>query len=595
MISCSTQKDYLTQLASFMTRHRHEALFLSRVMEYADELFTLLTLSLDGVRDRLTALYCPTNQGDPRDPSAMLRSWLLMTWERAHGPDAWVKQLRRDPLLAVLAGFTPDDVPGATTHRDFLARVADGPYAIRTGQTTTRSASLKGRHSRRLKDATEARRQEAGPNTTQSAALVDRLLKEAETPRDSHALDTRLQNLLVELGLLPTLKTGLCDNTAPQVLDSDGTILETAASPEGQKTCDCEPRDPNCDHPREYTSPTAQWCKDSHHREWRFGDRTLTITLHVNGHDFPLISVMGQGNESDFTLAPKALDDLLKLIKEFDLPLCPVYVTGDGHHDCQALYCYLDQKGLIPIIPLRDPSKTETDLKNHPIPARATAEAPPPETDSTPAAADTESIPTAESNTPAADPKTATKDSTTKRTLPRPQVDAYPTITFDSDGTPLCPGLRRMRHHGYNRTKAAHSYNCPAMRPNGKHEWIFYPEDCPFKKNCHPGTKMGLGMYIKSEADLRLFPPVPRDSTRFKTLYNERTSVERSNAVEDSYHLDHAHRNAVFGEIRLCFVNICKHARIRWIEATKRRKPREIAQGLLDWLLLGEVGAPLPV
>lgn len=569
MIPLSTHLDYLTQLADQVMRRLDDPLFRSRLARYGYELFTLLGLSLDDVREQLEAFYCPSGQGAPRDPIAMLRSWLLMTQLKVHSPDTWVERLRSESALAMLAGFAPDDVPGASTHRDFLARYADGPYEQRATQDVTLSESLKGRHSRRLDDATEARRKEAGPNNTQSAALVDRLRADADQPRDPNSLDTRLQNLLTDLGLRPTIDAGLLDDPRHLILNGDGTILETAASPEGEKTCDCAPRDPDCDHDRLYTSPTAQWCKDTHHTPWVFGDRSYTISIHVNRHDLPLITIVGVGNESDFTLGPKALDALLKLIEEHDLPICPVMFIGDGHHDCQAMYLYLKEKGLLPIIPLRDNSKTDKDLKKHPIPGKKTA---------------------------AAAPKTADADSKTTKTTgaPRPQVKAYPDILFEPDGTPLCPGQCRMRHHAYSKKKEAHLYNCPAMRPNHKGEWIFHAEDCPFHTNCHPETKMGWFLYLKSEADLRLFPPIPRDTTRFKELFKERTSVERSNSSEDSYQLDRAHRNATVGLIRLTFVNICKHAKVRWLEATKRRSEKQIVQDCLDWLVHGDFEAPLP-
>ncbi len=74
---------------------------------------------------------------------------------------------------------------------------------------------------------------------------------------------------------------------------------------------------------------------------------------------------------------------------------------------------------------------------------------------------------------------------------------------------------------------------------------------------------MGLTHSRKSEADLRLFPPIPRDSTRFTELYAHRTGIERQNAMADSYNVDRCHRNATFVLIRPTLVNICKHARLR--------------------------------
>ena len=121
-----------------------------------------------------------------------------------------------------------------------------------------------------------------------------------------------------------------------------------------------------------------------------------------------------------------------------------------------------------------------------------------------------------------------------------------------------------MRHHGYITAKAAHFFVCPANRVNRAGERIFHVNECPLHARCTPvEKKMGLTQYIKTEADLRLFPPIPRDSTRFKELYAHRTGIERQNAVADSYKVDRCHRNATFVLIRLTFVNMCKHARLR--------------------------------
>jgi hypothetical protein len=140
----------------------------------------------------------------------------------------------------------------------------------------------------------------------------------------------------------------------------------------------------------------------------------------------------------------------------------------------------------------------------------------------------------------------------------------YPNLTFEPDGTPLCPAGCRMRHHQYDSRKAAHIFVCPCSRKNHAGTWIFHADECPFQQDCTPPEKiMGHTLYIKSEADLRLFPPIPRDSKRFKELYAHRSGTERQNSVADSYQVDARHRNATFTLIRLTFVNICKHVRIR--------------------------------
>ena len=42
--------------------------------------------------------------------------------------------------------------------------------------------------------------------------------------------------------------------------------------------------------------------------------------------------------------------------------------------------------------------------------------------------------------------------------------------------------------------------------------------------------RYGLVARIKSELDLRRFPPIPRTTKQFERLYNGRTAVERVNA-----------------------------------------------------------------
>jgi hypothetical protein len=543
----STHHDYLVHLATQLDRHPHLRPLLRR---YILPLVFLVSRSLDTVRNSLAALYCPTGQGDPYDPCAMLRSWLLMTLERVKSPDAWARRLRREPLLAILAGFVPGHSPCATAHRDFLARYADGPYEHRKQQHPTLSQSLKGHHERRLEDTTEARKKEAHPYHTQSEAIVTKLLNHADKPRDPNALPTRLEDLFGELGLNPTLAAGLLDNPKELTVSGDGTILASAASGDGQKTCDC-PNSTNCNHPRLYTSATAQFCKDPHHDTYIFGDRSYTISTHVNSHDLPLITIMGTGNESDFTLAPKALDDLLKLIREHDLPMAIAIFVGDGHHDALAIYLYLHEKSIIPIIPLDSDSAPKT---------------------ATPTTTPTQTPPESSAETPQ---ETPSETPTEKPKTIRPHLARYPDIPFDPDGTPLCPAGCRMRHYHFVNSKRAHYFICPAQHGT-RHGYRFAPDECPFHQDCRPDKLLGYTLYIASTANPRLFPPIPRASHRFKELYHERSSTERSNSVEDSYQLDRAHRNALYGLIRLTFVNICKHARVRWLEDRKTHSEEEL-------------------
>ena len=198
--------EYLSHLSTQMINQSKNRLFWEQLSTYAAELSILAELSLDPVRESLAALYCPHGNGSPKDPSGMLRSWLLMTLCREGSPTLWATRLRREPVLAIMAGFAPGDTPCATTHRDFLTRLLDGPYTARSKPDSPLSQQLRGRHRRRLNDTTKARRVDADAHgKSLSDHLSDTLLNNSEQPRQPHELQTRLDHVFCELGLKPTL------------------------------------------------------------------------------------------------------------------------------------------------------------------------------------------------------------------------------------------------------------------------------------------------------------------------------------------------------------------------------------------------------
>jgi hypothetical protein len=568
----STHYEYLSHLSTQMINNADKPIFWEQIGTYAKEVSMLSELSLDSVRESLADLYCPTSNGDPKDPCAMLRSWLLMTLCREGSPTVWASRLRREPALAIMAGFVPGQIPCATTHINFLKRLLDGPYAVRKKQDVTRSRSLVGRHRRRLEDATKDRAAAAeAAGKTQSELLAHTLLEQTEQPRNPHELQTRLEHFFVQLALKPTMEADLLTDTL--TVAGDGTAEPSAASKNGHRTCDC-PKGSRCDCPRDYLSKTAQFCYDTQHG-WTFGDRSYTISAYINGRDIPLMTIMPGGNESDFTLSLKALDRLLKMIEELDLSITITIFIGDGHHDAIGIYRYLKAKGIVPVIPLDEDSKPQQEHSNS---KKDNAD---PKTPETPA--------TKDSTEPSSDAKTqAAKNK--KKLTPRPQIDMYKNITFEADGTPVCPGGCRMRYQAYNAAKSAHLFACPCTRKNGKQQWVFHAQECPFQQDCTPPEKkMGYTLYIKSEADLRLFPPILRASKRFKELAAQRSGSERQNAVADSYNLDRRHRNAAYTLIRLTLVNICKHARIREAEQNKHMAPQARLHRTLARLNLSEL------
>lgn len=342
-----------------------------------------------------------------------------------------------------------------------------------------------------------------------------------------------LEDLLIQTGILPSIQENLITNIDNMIAAGDGTTVKTNASPAGKPTCSCHSEGiRNCEHPRLYSSPTAQFCHDHHHDCFYFGDRAYHFVTSEGGHDFPLITIMPGGNETDYTLSLKAIDRFIKAADENDLNINISHFCGDGHHDAYAHYDYLKEKNILPVIPLTHKGK---------------------------------------------------------KTYPRfDGIDA----AFDTDGTPLCPGGKRMRHHLYNKKKEVHVYTCPVKRHThhkGKSLYTTHTDECPKKEICSPDSPLAPIVYIKSETDPRYFPPIDRNSKTFKEIMNLRSASERLNSVNDSYDIDNRCRNADYGLIRLTLINIVEHAVIRHAEAVKRSSEDRLFESTM-----GKIGVSVP-
>lgn len=89
-------------------------------------------------------------------------------------------------------------------------------------------------------------------------------------------------------------------------------------------------------------------------------------------------------------------------------------------------------------------------------------------------------------------------------------------LCLDDKGNPICPGGIPYQNCGYSHPKGI-KYRC----------WFDYRGiDKPCKCTDSP---YGRTVYLKPGDDLRLYPPIPRDSKAFRQRYKRRTTAERNN------------------------------------------------------------------
>jgi hypothetical protein len=478
----------------------------------------LLRLDLDPARPMLRTLYAPSARGrPPYDPVCVLRAFLLMLLLQYKSLPKWADDLRAHPRLAQIAGFPPFQTPAVGTFYTFIDRLEDGPYAPPCAHRVHPSRWRKGRHRRHLKqeqaDRHAAQARDAAQADTVTARLAQELLATADQPRPQELL-TRLEDLLVTCGVLPSAHRGLLGDLHALVLCGDGAALPTGASPHGRPTCDCRAHGIfRCDHDRFYRDPTATWGYDAYRDTFFFGHRYFQHCVVTPEHTLPVHIMVAPGHVTDFTMGPRSLDRFLKTCTAHDIAVTVRAGVYDSGLDAHGIYEFLQAKSIAPVIAL-NPRRGE-----HPAPTG-----------------------------------TATQ--------------------VNEQGIPLCPAGLLMRRHSGGPGGRRIYYNCPVKRPTrrgGRVQWVAYPEECPQQVLCQPATQMGPVVYVRTRDDPRLYPPIPRDSATFKALMATRTGCERSNSYKKvaSRLGERPCRSATQFLVRLYLVSLLEHARA-WLAEDRK-------------------------
>jgi hypothetical protein len=161
-----------------------------------------------------------------------------------------------------------------------------------------------------------------------------------------------------------------------------------------------------------------------------------------------------------------------------------------------------------------------------------------------------------------------------------PRSGVYPSPTgtaekINNNGIPICPAGKPMRRHYYDKNKKRIYYNCPVKRPthqDGEHCWVAHVSECPNGTLCQLYTKMGPVVYVRTEDDPRLYPPIRRETKIFKRLMKKRSCCERSNSQKkETYRLsERPCRNSVHFLVRLYLISIIEHAKAWFCEQKKQ-------------------------
>lgn len=130
----------------------------------------------------------------PRDPSSMMRSYLLLILTNpTMSITKWVDELRRVPLYAILSGFEPGNTPGIGTFYDFFKRLWGSKSKNRTHKRKSKNSRArkpkKGKNGQKAPTATSGR----------VKRLVEWILPRMDQKRSYHATVYLISSILKSL------------------------------------------------------------------------------------------------------------------------------------------------------------------------------------------------------------------------------------------------------------------------------------------------------------------------------------------------------------------------------------------------------------
>jgi len=272
-------------------------------------------------------------------------SYLLMLQVGQTSITAWVDELRRVPLYAIISGFEPGHTPGIGTFYDFVARLWPLTSSHISGQLKPK----------RNKKPVKGKKGEKAPTTTPKKIerLVNRLLVRRPTPRplSTDILMSLFRAQFVEV----SVKLGLIGDVSALSVAGDGTPIWATAFPRSKRICSCrEQGTTDCTCNRFYSQPDCNIGWDSHRNCHYFGYHLYMFTASDSHADLPLYLRLGPASRHDSV-------SLVVGIKEFE-QYYPDWHWKRVLLDAMPFYRYFESKGTIPFIDL---NKRQTGNKKY--------------------------------------------------------------------------------------------------------------------------------------------------------------------------------------------------------------------------------------
>ena len=281
-----------------------------------------------------------------RDPSILIRSFILMQHLGYKSIHKWCNELNDDELLLYLIGSS--NKLCVSNHYDFIERFTCKVHS-------NKELHNKDYYKKEPKDKPKRNEKLVNYSTRETILLFDKYKDGAKC--DVDRVMYRLQSIFNSLVVVPSTNKGLIDKDE-LILSGDGSSLHIRASKFPSKVKEGN-EDEDIYH---YSAPDADIGWDSNLECFYLGYTYYNISTYNKKHkiDLPVFISLEKASKHDALTSFSAFAQLLDLNED----LHPKYVCLDSASDANPIYQYFHHNNITPIIDHNKRNESKVKLNN---------------------------------------------------------------------------------------------------------------------------------------------------------------------------------------------------------------------------------------
>lgn len=294
----------------------------------------------------------------PWDPASMLRSMLLSVLTGYQSYTVWARQLRLNPLYAIISGFEPGQTPGASTFYDFIHK------HLWQSKPKNFGSQL---HLPPKKKVKKPKIKGEKADSIEKVTAQDLYNKYDAAPPSTDVPQWKLIELFIQIFIDGSVSRKILD-LDNLVLAGDGTPIPTSARERSRlpdRTEEDDPFNPDPNKPRLYSQPDCDIGWDSSRGCFYSGYSMYLLTAITGEHDLPVFATVQKASRHDSLSFVETWYSMLEAYKREKKQFKAKEMLLDSAHDNMATYSHFLGTGTRMLIDLNKRKSFGEERKNY--------------------------------------------------------------------------------------------------------------------------------------------------------------------------------------------------------------------------------------